>query len=39
MELNGKEICPACKENEDMSYDGYCFECWEELLELFGEEI
>ena len=31
--------CYGCKESEDISYDGMCFLCWEELMEHLEEEI
>jgi len=34
-----EERCYGCKESKDVSWDGMCFLCWEELMEHLGEEI
>tara|TARA_R100001530_G_C4187748_1_gene121291 strand:+ start:230 stop:526 length:297 start_codon:yes stop_codon:yes gene_type:complete len=32
------DVCEGCKEEEDTSYDGFCFECWEDFNELTESE-
>ena len=32
------EVCYGCQEEEDTSYDGFCFECWEDFNELTENE-
>ena len=32
------DVCEGCKEEEDTSYDGFCFECWEDFNELIEED-
>ena len=32
------EVCDGCQEEEDTSYDGFCFECWEDFNELTESE-
>jgi hypothetical protein len=32
------EVCDSCKEEEDVSYDGMCMLCWEDLNEHLEEE-
>ena len=31
------EVCDGCQEEEDTSYDGFCFMCWEDFNELTDE--
>jgi len=32
------EVCDGCQEEEDTSYDGFCFMCWEDFNELNEKE-
>ena len=34
-----EERCYGCNESDDISYDGVCFLCWEELTEHLEEEM
>ena len=34
-----EDKCYGCKESKDISYDGMCFLCWEELNEHLEEEM
>jgi len=32
------EVCDSCEEEEDVSYDGMCMFCWEDLNEHLEEK-